>query len=119
MFKKIFIAAVIVFFLAANPLLAANVWTDNPYVVDATEDSSYSGMIQSIEWHPSAADDDCYIRDGGGGLLFKCRAPIAATNSEAEGIIERIFNPPRPANNIDVETIDGGTVYIHLYKTRN
>ena len=116
MFKKIFIALILVCFLTA-PCFATNDWTTNPYVVDATEDSSAGGLVQSIEFHPNAADDDAYIRDGDGDMLFKCRAPVAAPNSEAEGVIIRDFDPPRNISDIDIETIDGGTIYIYLVKT--
>lgn len=117
MFKKFIVSLIIISFLFVVPCFATNDWTTNPYVIDATEDSTAGGNIQAIEFHPGAADDDAYVLDGDGNVLFKCRAPIAAANNEAEAVIIKYFIPPRNTEDIDIETIDGGTIYIHTVKT--
>jgi hypothetical protein len=97
----------------------SNTWTGNPLELDTSEDKDMGGLIQSIEYHPNAADNDVDLEDASGYTLFKCRAPVGAPNHEAEGIIEKVFNPPRNTTGFYLKTIDGGTLYIHLYRSRN
>jgi hypothetical protein len=120
-----FVAGFIILLVASVLFLgrgySANDWTDNPIVIDATEDNSFSGIIQIIEWHPDSTSDDLDIQDAGGGQLILTKAPALGdyTNDHYSAKVERVFNPPRPTVGIYVKVIDSGKVYIHLYKTRN
>jgi len=125
-------------FLAVLPILAVTIclfysgvratndWATNPYVIDATEDSKHGGQIQMLEWHPDASDDVLDVEGEGesGNKLWYIRAGITGNEDDADTILKQEFNPPRPTSNIYIKRIGdatsgcSGTLYIHLYKTR-
>jgi hypothetical protein len=96
----------------------SNTWTGNPLKLDTAEDNAFSGLVKRWEWHPNAANNDINVEDTATNTLFKCRAPIGAPNDEAEGIISVQEIPPRLVTGIHLVTIDGGTLYVHLHRTR-
>ncbi len=97
----------------------ANDWTKNPISIDTAEDKSTAGNynVKYFEWHPNAEDNDIEIQDGNGGVLWKVRAQFAAPNHEASNILYRQVDR-RDVDGLNIITIDGGTLYIHI-STRN
>jgi hypothetical protein len=115
-----FVIVLVVIFLCF-PVYSANVLSGNPLVLDTTTDASgipNGGLVTAVEYHPNAANDDVDLRDSASNSLFLCRAPIGAPNHEAEGIIERRFDPPIPVAGLYLVTIDGGTLYVYYHRTR-
>ena len=91
----------------------ANDWTTNPRVIDtAGNNGSLVENIKTLEWHPSAADDDLEVQDDAGNVLWKIRALAGAPNNEAEAIETKEINR-RGVGGVVIVTIDGGTLYIH------
>lgn len=77
--------------------------------------------IAYMEYHPNAADNGLLVRDmntganrGNGNVLWQIKAPIGAPHHEAEGILVKEINR-KGIQGINVETLDGGVLYIHLY----
>ena len=105
---------------------ATNDWTTNPYVIDATEDTNYGGQIQLLEWHPDSTTDVLDVQSESGNQLWYIGAGALGdyTGDYSSAILKQEFNPPRPTYDIDIKRIGeatsdcSGTLYIHLYKTR-
>ncbi|MCL6583044.1 MAG: hypothetical protein K6U11_05325 [bacterium] len=91
----------------------ANDWTKNPMEIDSVESRSGVYDIKSLEWHPGAANDDLEIRDSLGNMLWKIRALAGAPHSESQAIEERRLDR-RGVQGINIVTISGGKLYIHL-----
>lgn len=91
----------------------ANDWTKNPAEIDTAEDKEADFFVDYFEWHPNAADDDLLVQDGAGNVLFARRAIYGAPNHEAAGV-EKSERFGRPVYGINIVTIDGGTLYVHL-----
>lgn len=125
-----FVAGFIILLVASIFLLgrgySANDWTTNPYVIDATEDSTHGGQIQMLEYHPDASGDVLDVQGESGNQLWYIQAGSMADASadDSTTILKQEFNPPRPTYDIDIKRIGdatsgcSGTLYIHRYKTR-
>ena len=105
---------------------AANDWNTNPYVIDATEDSSHGGQIQMLEWHPDSTTDFLDVQGEDGNQIWYIGAGALGdyTGDYSTAILKQTFDPPRPTYNININRIGeatsdcSGKLYIHLYKTR-
>ncbi len=91
----------------------ANDWHKNPIEIDTAENKTGVYNIKSIEWHPGAANDDLEVRDSLGNMLWKIRALTGALHGESHAIEERSIDR-RGVQGINIVTIDGGKLYIHL-----
>jgi len=93
----------------------ANDWTKNPMEIDTAENNAGDYLINYMEWHPNAANDDLEVQDGAGNVLWKIRAIAPSSNDETSGIEKTEIGAfPLPAHGLNVVTIDGGTLYVHL-----
>ena len=101
--------------IALMPLLAwaANDLATNPLEVDTAFDDAVIRHIVYLEWHPNATDDDLEVTDADGNMLWKLRATFGAPNSESFGI-ETSAEINRMVRGLNVVTIDGGTLYVHM-----
>lgn len=91
----------------------ANDFTKNPIEIDTAGASTSQYDILNFEYHPAAEDNDIEIQDTAGDVLWKVRAQFACNNHEANNILYRQVNR-RAVEGINVATIDGGILYIHL-----
>ncbi len=91
----------------------ANDWDKNPIEIDTAGADTGTYDILRFEYHPAAADNDLEIQDTAGNVLWKIRAQFACANHEAANILEHVINR-RATVGINVVTIDGGILYIHL-----
>ena len=94
----------------------ANELTGNPLIVDtavdATDPAGYPALnIVSIVWDaPTAVGDDLLISDQSGKVLIETKAYAAGAGVRGE--VPAGY--PILNKRINVETIDGGTLYIYL-----
>jgi hypothetical protein len=95
----------------------ANDFTKRPMEIDTAGADTGTYDIKEFEYHPGAADNDLEIQDTAGNVLWKVRAQFACANNEASNILYRTIER-RDVKGINVVTIDGGTLYIHI-ATRN
>lgn len=91
----------------------ANNWTKNPIEIDTAGTVIAQYDILNFEYHPNAADNDLEIQDTAGNVLWKVRAQFSCANHEAANILYREVNR-RAITGLNVVTIDGGILYIHL-----
>lgn len=91
----------------------ANDWSGNPAVIDTTEDKTIQLLIHYLEYHAASNGDDLVVKDSHGNILWQIKALVAAPDNESEAI-ERSPKFDRWVQGINVETIDGGTLYIYL-----
>ncbi len=91
----------------------ANDFTKRPMEVDTAAAITTTHNIRQFEWHPAAEDNDLEIQDTAGNVLWRVRAQFACANHEAANILYRDVDS-RAIVGINVVTIDGGILYIHI-----
>lgn len=91
----------------------------NPWVLDtAGVITTLDVWIQRIEWHPNAADNDLVIHNRNAEAVLTARAAAGAPNHETYGIetwdySDRLNGEGKLFAGFDLETIDGGTLYVY------
>ncbi len=91
----------------------ANDWDKNPIEIDTAGAVTSNYDVRQFEWHPNDTDNDLEIRDTAGNVLWKVRAQFACANHESSNILYRDVHR-RAIVGLNVVTIDGGILYIHL-----
>lgn len=89
----------------------ANDTTSNPWVLDtAAEIATEQVMVESMEWVPNAAANDLIVKDSAGNIKWDVDAIAGGT----PGKEVTPWNKPLRMIGFDLDTIDGGTLYVYL-----
>lgn len=67
--------------------------------------------IISMYWRPNATNDDLDVRDGNGNAVLWLTKALTGGTAGAETWHQ---SAPVWSNGLKVETIDGGTLYVHV-----
>lgn len=89
-----------------------NSWDSNPYILDTAEDKTIVALIDYMLWEPAAADDDLVVKDSHGNILWQIRASAGCPGHE-DFAQQKSEHMCRWVNGINIETIDGGMLYIY------
>lgn len=92
-----------------------NNWTHSPYVIDSVENKAILAIIDYMEWHPVAADQDLLIKNEHGKVLWQIRSQGIAVNHESDGIEKMPYLEGTIVHAINIVTIDAGTLYIYTH----
>lgn len=93
----------------------ANTWNNGKFVIDLAENKVIFGVLKYFEWHPANVNDDLTIKDQNGDILWVIRAAAGAANHLSSGILTNDRVAGLAFSALNVETIDGGTLYIYVY----
>ena len=88
----------------------------NPWVLDTAATILAAGnpvVVEKMIWYPNAADDDLIVKDGNGNVKWVVRAAAGAPNKESYGA-EVCAACPFDSDGFDLDTIDGGTLYVNI-----
>jgi hypothetical protein len=92
----------------------ANSYADRTWTLDtAGVITTEQVRIKKMEWHPAAVDNDLVVLDNNSKSIFTVRAIYAAANHESAGIESRDFEGLQ-SHGLNLQTIDGGTLYVYL-----
>jgi hypothetical protein len=95
----------------------ANDTTTNPWIITTKGlITSDPVRVQKLLWVANAADNDCVVAHANGKTVWPVRAIASGANNESVGQESIEFNPPWPFEGLDVETLDGGTLYVFVHK---
>ena len=89
----------------------ANIYGHSQWILDtAGVVTTDKVRINKMEWRPNAAADDLLIYDNNAETIWVTKALAGGTAGKED------FSPSKPfdALGFDVETIDGGTLYVWL-----
>jgi len=96
----------------ARAAFAVNDFALYTAVIDTAGARDGTFLVDRLEWCPSAVDDDLIILDGEGSEIWRIRAAAGAPNCESYGKEILEFSPAKQIRGLDIDTIDGGTLYI-------